>query len=99
MEKSVRTLPNRKTNLLFDVIFVIFSHLSKNSRYFKDQEIDLFTETHHQPLFNYINCWKYLNLYHFKRAIQVITSVKNVDKPKIAIVSLIEFTHSYLDLD
>src|SRR2546423_6069047 len=54
-------LTNNTKNVLFNVILL---HLSKESKEnLKNQEIDLFTETRQQPLFNYISFCKYLDLY------------------------------------
>ena len=72
-------LTNKTKNKLFNVILL---HLSKESREnLKTQEIDLFIETHHQPLFDYINFWKHLDLDLLEDMI-----IRNIGKSKISIV-------------
>src|SRR4051794_29232575 len=61
---------------------VILSNLSKESRdILKNKEIDLFTEIH-QPLFNYISFWRYLNLPELCDLDKKINSVKNIKEHK-----------------
>src|SRR4051812_34191487 len=49
-------LNNNASNILFNVILL---HLSEEStENLKNQKIDIFTETHQRPLFNYISFWK-----------------------------------------
>jgi hypothetical protein len=63
---------------------VILLHLSEESReYLKTQEIDLFVEIHQQPLFNYINFWRHLNLRNLE---DIINHIENVEMSKISIV-------------
>jgi hypothetical protein len=58
---AINSINTKKINILFDIIFL---HLSKESRdILKNQGINNpIIEKYQQPLFNYINFWKYLNL-------------------------------------
>ncbi|RIA85197.1 hypothetical protein C1645_831161 [Glomus cerebriforme] len=68
------TLTNNAKNSLFNVILL---HLSEESReLLKNQGINLFTEEYHQPLFNYISFWRYLNLFLLE---SMIISIKNIE--------------------
>src|SRR5438105_3923091 len=69
-------IDSAKSILLFNVILL---HLSEESREnLKKQKIDLFTETHQRPLFNYISFWRYLYLYHLER--MMLEILKRVTK-------------------
>src|SRR6266498_1625511 len=70
-------ITDNSKNILFNTIF---SHLSEESRdILKNQGInDHLTEIYQHPSFNYINFWKYLNLYLIKHIIPS-TNVENSD--------------------
>src|SRR5688572_27466012 len=73
-------LTNNAKNVLFNVILLHLSKVSKEN--LKNQEIDLFTETHQRPLFNYISYCKYLNLH----ILENIIAIKKLEEPKISII-------------
>src|SRR2546423_13951440 len=99
-------IDSAKSILLFNVILL---HLSEESREsLKKQKIDLFTETHQRPLFNYISFWRYLNLHHLEKMVKRLERVTTEEKePKISIIRNeimrlfinrnTKFTHLYLN--
>src|SRR2546421_5020130 len=79
-------LSSSANNILFDVILL---HLSEDFReHLKKQKIDLFTETHQRPLFNYISFWRYLNLYLLEmmmlKRLERVT--KDFEESKVSII-------------
>src|SRR5437762_9647209 len=59
-KNPLKFCPTGKKRILFDIILL---HLPKESRsILKNHGIDLFTELHQRPLFNYISFWRHLNL-------------------------------------
>src|SRR6266487_2005118 len=76
-------IDSAKSILLSNVILL---HLSEESREnLKKQKIDLFTETHQRPLFNYISFWRYLYLYHLESMmLEILESVtKDFEESKV----------------
>jgi hypothetical protein len=70
-------LSGNSKNILFSVIF---SHLSEESRNILKNEVinDPITEIYQSPLFNYINYWKYLDLYFLKNIIPLKNESSNM---------------------
>src|SRR2546421_11124593 len=89
--------PTRNKRILFDVILL---HLPEESRdILKNHGIDLFTELHQRPLFNYISFWKHLNLSILDSMIISVkskTSIIRSEILKLLINENTKFTHVYV---
>ena len=90
--------PTRNKRILFDVILL---HLPEESRdILKNHGIDLFTELHQRPLFNYISFWKHLNLSILDSMIISVkskTSIIRSEILKLLINENTKLTHIYMN--
>src|SRR6266480_7472818 len=99
-KNPLKFCPTKDKRKLFNVMLLYLSEKSRDI--LRNQEIDIFTELHQRPLFNYISLWRYLNLSILDN--MIISAVKSKapfirsEILKLLINENTKFTHIHMNI-